>query len=46
MICQYCNQEGFKDKKGLASHRKLKRECYEKWKAEVDAITYWGSKRK
>jgi hypothetical protein len=34
MQCKYCNRDGFNGTKGLASHRKLNKDCYYKWLEE------------
>jgi hypothetical protein len=46
MICKYCGKRGFKNKKGLATHRDFQssKKCYKKWRSEQNKI--WRSKPK
>lgn len=38
LTCKYCGKSGIKNKKGLASHRKFSKSCYDQWKKEQDQI--------
>jgi len=38
MKCKYCNREGFVDNKGLATHRRYNKICYNKWIKEKEEI--------
>ena len=34
MICKYCDRKDFKNDKGLATHRRHNKKCYNKWLTE------------
>lgn len=35
MICKYCGKKGFKNSRGLATHRRYNQKCYNKWLVET-----------
>ena len=38
MECKYCGKTGFINEKGLATHRRFSKECYEQWKKEQELL--------